>query len=310
MSGPAPEAPGRRLGRFSLQARIGKGGMCEVYRAVVREGPDAGRTLAIKRLSPEMAKNPQAIDRFLLEADVSSLLRHPNIIEVVEAGEAGGSYFIAMEYVDGRDLGAILERCRAKGILLPPDFSVYLVACLLDALDFAHDAVAPTGDPLGIVHCDVSPGNVFISRLGEIKLGDFGIARVRAVEQAAEVGVWGKPYYLPPEAFDDAPPTPAFDLWAAAVMLYELLTNRRPFTGSSIDEVAAAVRRAAPVPPAELRPGLAPELSEVVMNGLSRDPDRRYATAGWFKAALGPFWDDRIGNQMAIAAVVRGLFGT
>ncbi|MHB1845598.1 MAG: serine/threonine-protein kinase [Deltaproteobacteria bacterium] len=309
MSHPEAAAGGRPLGRFLLQARIGKGGMCEVYRALVREGPGAGGTVAIKRLAPEMAKNPQAIDRFLFEADVSTLLRHPNIIEVFEAGEAAGSYFIAMEYVDGRDLAAILERCRAKGILLPIDFAVYLVATLLDALEFAHEAVSPTGDPLGIVHCDVSPGNVFISRIGEIKLGDFGIARVRAVEAAPEAGVWGKPYYLPPEAFADVPPSPATDLWAAAVVLYELLTNRRPFLGSSVEEVAAAVRRAAPPPPVELRAGLGPELSETLMNALSVDPDRRYATAGWFKAALARFWDERIGNQMAIAAVVRGLFG-
>ena len=296
------------LGRFALEARIGRGGMCEVYRAKVLSGTWEGRTVAIKRLSAEMAKNAQAIDRFLVEADVSAMLHHPNIIEVLEAGEAAGSYFIAMEYIDGRDLAAILERCRAKGILLPVDFSVYLVSALLEALECAHEACSPSGDPMGLVHCDVTPGNIFVSRVGYIKLGDFGIARVRAVEPHAD-GIWGKPYYLPPEAFEGASPNPATDLWAAGVILYELLTNTRPFTGSSLEEVGASIRAASPPSPVSLRPELDPALSLVATNALSRDPDRRYATAGWFRAALASFWDERIGNQMAIAAVVRGLFG-
>jgi serine/threonine-protein kinase len=297
------------IGRYRLESRIGKGGMCEVYRATVLSGPWVGRTVAIKRLSADMAKNQQAIDRFLTEADVSVMLRHPNIIEVLEAAEVGESYFISMEFVDGRDLAAVLERCRAKKILLPVDFAVYVVSVLLGALEFAHEACSPRGDPLGIVHCDVTPGNIFISRLGEIKLGDFGVARVRSVEPHAD-GIWGNPYYLPPEAFEGASPAPSTDLWASAVILYELLTNRRPFSGSSLEEVSAAVQEASPTPPRELRPEISEDLSTVVMNSLSRDPDRRYATAGWFRAALARFWDERIGTQMAIASLVRALFGS
>jgi serine/threonine-protein kinase len=300
---------GSALGRYRLEARIGKGGMSEVYRATVLSGAGAGRTVAIKRLLDDMAKNPQAIDRFLTEADVSVLLRHPNIIEVIEAAEVGSSYFIAMEFVDGRDLAAVIERCRAKKILLPIDFAVYVVSVLLGALEFAHEACSPRGDPLGIVHCDVTPGNIFISRQGEIKLGDFGVARVRSVEPHAD-GIWGKPYYLPPEAFEGASPAPSTDLWASAVILYQLLTNRRPFSGSNIEEVSAAVREAMPTPPVAIRPEVGEELSSVVMNSLSRDPDRRYATAGWFRAALARFLDERIGTQMGIASLVRTLFGS
>ncbi len=308
---PAPSVatPDELLGRYRIEARIGRGGMCEVFRATALAGPWEGHPVAIKRLSGEMAKNAQAVERFLVEADVSTMLRHPNIIEVLEAGQVGDGYFIAMELVDGRDLAAIMERCRTKRILLPVDFAVYLVSTLLTALEIAHDARSPSGQPLGIVHCDVTPGNVFISRSGEIKLGDFGIARVRAVEPHTE-GLWGKPFWLPPEAFEGASPSPATDLWAAAVILYELLVNRRPFTGDSAEEVRAAVIECRPVPPLELRPDIGKELSDVVMNALSRDPDRRYASAEWFRAALARFWDERIGTQMAIASVVRGLFGS
>ncbi len=214
---------GNVAARYRLEARIGRGGMCEVYRATALAGPWEGRVVAIKRLLPDMAGNPQAIERFITEADISILLRHPHIVEVVEAGEMAEGYFIAMEHIEGRDLAAILERCRGKKIHLPVDFSVYVVSAILSALEYAHEALSPRGEPLGIVHCDVTPGNVFISRNGEIKLGDFGIARVRSVEPHTD-GVWGKPYYLPPEAFEGASPNPATDLWAVAVILYELLT--------------------------------------------------------------------------------------
>jgi serine/threonine-protein kinase len=303
------------FGRFDILERIGRGGMCEVYKARVRSGVHQGETVVIKRLSREMAENPEAVEMFVAEADVSRLLKHRNIIQVFEtgqeSGESGGGYYIAMEFIDGKDLGAILDRCRTREILLPVDFSVFLVSQLLEALEYAHNARGPSGRRLGIVHCDVSPGNVFISRLGEIKLGDFGIARVRAIEsQSGErEGVWGKPYYLAPEALVGESPTPATDLWAAAVILYELLTDRRPFQGNTLNELSAAIELAAPVSAAELRPGLPSGLAEILLTALDRDRLRRYGTAREFRSALRPFCDDRIGTPMAIASVVRGLFG-
>jgi serine/threonine protein kinase len=312
----APSADGQAFGRFDILERIGRGGMCEVYKARVRTGSHQGEIVVIKRLSREMAENHEAVDMFIAEADVSRLLKHPNIIEVFEtgqeSGESGGGYYIAMEFVDGKDLGVILDRCRTRQILLPVDFSVFLVSQLLEALEYAHNARGPSGRMLGIVHCDVSPGNVFISRLGEIKLGDFGIARVRALDSqgGSREGVWGKPYYLAPEALLGEAPTPATDLWAAAVILYELLTDKRPFHGHTLDELSAAIELAAPDGPADLRPGLPDGLSEVLLTALDRDRLRRYGTAREFRSALRLFCDDRIGTPMAIASVVRGLFGS
>jgi serine/threonine-protein kinase len=308
---------GFAFGRFDILERIGRGGMCDVFRARVRHGSREGEVVVIKRLSREMAENPEAVEMFVGEADVSRLLKHRNIIEVFETGQAGGEggggYYIAMEYIDGKDLGAIIDRCRVRDILLPVDFSVFLVSQLLDALEYAHNARGPSGRRLGIVHCDVSPGNVFISRLGEIKLGDFGIARVRAIESHGssdrQAGVWGKPYYLAPEALLGETPTPATDLWAAAVILYELLTDRRPFQGYTLEELSAAIELARPESPAELRPGLPSALAEVVLTALDQERLRRFGTAREFRSALRPFCDDRIGTPMAIASVVRGLFG-
>jgi serine/threonine protein kinase len=300
------------FGRFDILSRIGRGGMCEVFKARIRTGSRLGETVAVKRLLPEMSQNPEAVDMFLSEADVSRILRHPSIIEVIETGQVNDgqaeSYYIAMEFVDGRDLAQILDRCRVRNILLPVDFSVYLVSKLLEALDYAHNARSRSNQPLEIVHRDVSPGNIFVSRLGEVKLGDFGIARMRA-SSGEETGVWGKPYYLAPEALTGEPVTPSTDLWAAAVILYELLTDKRPFRGQTLEELSAQIQEAMPRSPRVLRPGLPDNLSQVTLTALKGNAADRYPTAGKFHEALAPFLDDRIGTPMAIASVVRGLFG-
>jgi serine/threonine protein kinase len=299
----------RIFGHYELQALIGRGGMAEVFRAVELDGEHAGRKVAIKRLLPELAREPRCLEMFVSEADLSRMLRHPNVVEVYEAGIVGEQYYIAMEYIDGRDLGQILRRCRERSILLPVDFAVFLGVTLLEALAYAHEATSPTGKPLHVVHCDISPSNLFISRVGEIKLGDFGIAKASATEGAEEGGrIWGKAYYLSPEALTGQI-DPATDLWAATATLYELLTNERPFTGSSPEQVLAAIRRTTPEPISKRRPEVTAGLDAAVMRGFARDPAARYPSAAAFRDALQPHFDDLIGNPMAIAAVVRGLFG-
>ncbi len=296
------------FGNYALEALVGRGGMAEVFRAKVVQGPRAGRVVALKRLLPALSRDPQYVDLFTAEADLSRMLKHPNIVEVLEIGVVGEQYYMAMEYVDGRDLAQIVRRCQERGITLPVDFAVYLGVTLLDALAYAHGASGPTGKPLNVVHCDVSPSNLFISRTGEIKLGDFGIARARAAGSDETEKVWGKAYYLSPETLegDIAPQT---DLWAAAVTLYELLANRRPFTGGDPEAVMAAIRKASPTPLRDVRPEISEALAAAVHRGLARKPSDRYPSATDFADALRPHYDERIGTPLAIAAVVRGLFG-
>ena len=297
------------FGHYEIEARVGKGGMAEVFRARELSGPRAGQRVAIKRLMPELAKDPQYVDLFTAEADLSRMLHHPNIVEVYEAGTIAGQRYIAMEYVDGRDLGQIVRRCVERKILLPVDFAVFLGVTLLDALAYAHAAVDPVGAPLGIVHCDISPSNLFISRLGEIKLGDFGIAKVMTLEQLAGAKIWGKTYYLSPEALEGKI-GPETDLWAASATLYELLTNLRPFAGDDHDAVAASIRKASPRPLGKARQGVTADLEQAVMRGLARRPQDRYPDAATFAGALRQHYNELIGTPLAIAAVVRGLFGT
>src|SRR2546430_997775 len=166
--------------------------MAEVYKARVVEGARKGQLVALKRLTPRLASDPEAVDLFCGEADVSSMLKHVNIVEVFETGVVGEVYYLAMEFVDGRDLALILSRCRERAIFLPIPFAVHIALCILDALSYAHQARGPSGMPLNIVHCDVSPSNLFISRLGEIKLGDFGIAKVRSMGGDSGETLWGK----------------------------------------------------------------------------------------------------------------------
>ncbi len=274
--------------------------MAEVYRAKVLSGPRAGWFVALKRLSPSLSANPADVDRFTSEAQLSQKLDHPHIIKVFETGAIESTYFIAMELVDGTDLGRLLRRCRAGGIQLPVDFAVYLAKVLLDALAYAHRE-------LKTIHCDVSPSNLFISRMGEIKLGDFGVARLWSGRRD-DGEVRGKAPYLSPEAMDGKV-TPAADLWASNVTLYELLTLERPFAADSGPKLLDAIRQGRYRSLRELRPEVTIALAGVVDRGFSSEASARFQTAEELAQALALHFDERVGNPLAIAAVVRGLFG-
>ena len=283
--------------------------MAEVFRARVAEGPGLGELVAVKRLLPSQVRDPAAVALFAREAALTQALVHPNIVKVLEVGAAGPEPFIVMELVDGRDLGVILKRCKHRGIPLPVDICIYLCKALLEALAHAHSAVDEEGSPLGIVHCDVSPSNVFVSRIGEVKLGDFGVARALSGASRGEAEVHGKPYYLSPEALRGVI-SPATDLWAAAVLLYEVLSLSRPFTGDHPEAVFSAVRSGLFRRLSEQRPEVPAALDDVLGRALTLDPAGRFQDAEDFAQALEALLDERVGTPLAVAAVVRGLFGT
>ncbi len=295
------------IGNYELLGLLGKGGMAEVYKARAIIGPRLGHEFAVKKLLPEQENDAEAVAMFAGEGDLARFLDHPNIVKVHEVGTSGESYFLVMDLVDGRDVGQIIKRCRTQGVQWPIDFAVYLTKVLLDALAYAHSAVGPTGKPLGIVHCDVSPSNFFVSRTGDLKLGDFGVARALIDGGAAEV--MGKPYYLSPEVFTGQITT-GVDLWACTVTLYELLTLRRPFLGKTPDEVFAAIKSQTYVPVRALRPEVPEVLEQVIARGFAASWADRYQSGAEFSAALDGLYDERIGTPLAISAVVRGLFGT
>lgn len=294
-----------KVGHYDVLSLLGRGGMAEVFKVRATEGPRAGQEFALKRLRPELQHDPEYVNLFAGEADLIRFLDHPNIVKVHEVGSDGDSYFLVMELIDGRDGAQIVRRCRDRKIPWPIDFAVYLTKVLLDALAYAHDAKGPTGKPLGIVHCDVSPSNLFISRTGDIKLGDFGVARGLIDAGAAEV--MGKPYYLSPETLGGVV-SPSTDLWAATVTLYELLTLQRPFTGKTPDEVFAAVKAGDRKSLKELRPEIPPGIAAIIDRGFAPDEADRFPDAAAFAKALSGLYDERVGTPLAISAVVRGLF--
>jgi serine/threonine protein kinase len=297
------------LAGYALEALVGRGGMAEVYRAVALRGPHAGRTVALKRLLPELARDPEHVALLADEAAVTRRLRHPAIVEVLETGVADGAPFLVMEYVDGRNLRDVLAQCAARQILLPVDFGCYVGHVVAGALAHAHEGLDEAGAPLGIVHCDVSPSNVFVSRLGAVKLGDFGVARAAGAGGRGP-GAFGKVQYLAPELIRGGPPTPQGDVFAFGAVLFELLTNARAFPGRDVNEVGQRILAGRLRAPSEVRPELPFELDALVLRCLAPDPRERFSSAAEVAREIAPRYDGAVGTDLAIAAVVRGLFGT
>ncbi|NVJ23315.1 MULTISPECIES: serine/threonine-protein kinase [Myxococcus] len=298
----------RDCGRFELLSRLGRGGMAEVFLARVKEGPRAGEHVALKRVRPERSHDDEAHEQLLHEAELARCLRHPHIVGFVEYGELADGGYLALELVEGPDLGRVLAQCRRRRIELPIDISVLIVRQVLEGLAHAHKATSTTGRPLGVVHCDVSPHNVLLSRTGEVKLADFGVARSRA-GIALDARRLGKQHYRSPELLAGEVSV-AVDLWATAVLLYELLSLESPFPSGPGEEVESAIRHGRVKPVRMQVPEVSDALALVLDRALAPHPSQRFGSAEQFARALAALSDDRVATPLAVAAVVRGLMGT
>ncbi len=285
----APGAPQvlEKFGKYDLLRKIGQGGMSEVFLARADDVPADSPPIVIKRLHQELERDRDAVDLFLTEADVTLMLSHPNVIKVYDSGEAAGRYYMAMEYVHGKDLEQLAERFRVKGKLMDPDCAVHVMAEVLRGLDYVHQAATPSGRKLGIVHRDVTPSNVYVSSNGNVKLGDFGVAKLIGVEGWTMAGsIKGKLGYLSPEQVGGQPPGPSIDLWAAAVILFELLSGERLFVGENELEVMLRIK-AAKAPKLRKVNKLAPKpLEKIMKRALHKKEKKRFPSAAEFLAAL------------------------
>jgi len=216
-----------KWGIYTLEQELGRGGMAVVYRASkVRDG-DFKRTVCLKRIRPELSDDPEFVRMFRQEASVAASLHHPNIVAVTDFDQVEGQLFLEMELVDGIDLAGLLDEVHALGAAVPLEFARYVASCLLAALAHAHGR-AVDGEPAPVIHRDLSPANVLVSTEGELKLADFGIAKVRGSSVVTEVGdVKGKFAYLSPEQARGEEVDPRSDLYSAGLVLYELLCGRR-----------------------------------------------------------------------------------
>jgi serine/threonine protein kinase len=271
-----------KFGRYYLVDRIATGGMAEVWRAVTHGVEGFRRTFVIKRILSEKAASPTFIRLFCDEARVSALLNHPNIVQVYDFGQVGGSYFLAMEYLLGKDLSSIMRVLRAAKAAVPPAIAAYVAREAAIGLHHAHTLRGATGKSLGIVHRDVTPSNVMLLFAGGVKVLDFGIAKVGQAAGArdGEGGVKGKFGYLSPEQARAAADLDGrADVFALGVTLWEMLAGRRLFAGKDEIETLRNVLGKGVPPPSSLRPDVPAALDAVVLRALERDRDKRYETA-------------------------------
>ncbi|MHB8894417.1 MAG: Stk1 family PASTA domain-containing Ser/Thr kinase [Candidatus Geothermincolia bacterium] len=251
--------------RYELEQLIGTGGMADVYRA--RDNL-LGRTVAVKILHPQFAKDPVFIERFRHEAQAAANLNQPNIVNVFDWGIENTTYYIVMEYVEGRDLKAII----VAGGPLMPERAVEIAMSICLALDAAHAR--------GIVHRDIKPQNIIVTNEGQIKVMDFGIARSAGGSAMTQTGtIMGTAQYISPEQAQGRTADPRSDLYSLGVVLYEMLTGRVPFDGENPVAIAYKHVREDPLAPSLINPDISPELEAVVMKALSKNPENRYQTA-------------------------------
>jgi serine/threonine-protein kinase len=283
-SGPIPlsEAPNdedefpQRLGRYTLLSRLGVGGMAEVLRAV-QDGP-AGfqKPVVIKRMLPHLAQDERFVEMFLREARIAAGLNHTNIVQIYELGQEGRHYFIAMEYVDGLSLHALARRAWRERRALPMELLLAAVADSAAGLHYAYTTAGPEGEPLGLVHRDVSPDNLIINREGVTKILDFGIAKGTKSRNVTNTGdIKGKIPYMSPEQLHGLEIDHRADLYALGITFYWLLTGERPFKGDSDLLVMQSIIADAPKPPSAINSTVPPAIESIVMSLLNKDRDKR-----------------------------------
>lgn len=275
------------FGPYVVYERLGIGGMASVHRARELGIEGFERIVALKRLLPHLAEDATFIRSFVREAKLASILHHVNVVQIFELGRVGTQYFISMEHIDGKDLRKILRQARRHAGPPPIGVVLGLLLQLCDALDYAHTMIGEDGQPLGLVHRDVSPSNILINRAGYLKVIDFGIAKAQTSQLKTQTGrVKGKLAYMAPEAVSGKELDARSDLFAAGVIAHELLTARPLFACKNEYQTLLRVQRGEIVPPSAHNRSCPPELDAIVLRALARDPNERYDSAASFRDDL------------------------
>jgi len=306
----APREPLDSLERYKLLARLGQGGMAEVYLAAWELAPFVHRPVVVKRLHPHFNEDPRLVQMFIDEARLLTQLEHPHIVKTLEAGVLDGRCCIVMEYLEGQPLQRVLRRANERGGIAA-HVAVSIAICMLDGLHYSHETKDAQGRPLEIVHRDVSPQNVFVSNDGQVKVLDFGIAKANGQEGRTATGVVkGKVGYIAPEQARAENVDRRADIWSAGVVLWEALTGARLFKAET-DAATLGLTLQGQIPSAgSRRVGIPEELEGVLMRALQRDPALRYQTAGAMRKDLEG-WLARAGfsrDSYAIAGMMKELF--
>ncbi len=268
------------FGKYYLLDRISVGGMAEVFKAKAFGVEGFERLIAVKRILPSIAEDEEFITMFIDEAKIAVQLTHANIAQIFDLGKVGDSYFIALEYVAGRDSRTIFDRLRKNGQTVPIPMAAYITMKVCEGLDYAHNKKDAAGRDLNLVHRDVSPQNVLISYDGEVKLIDFGIAKAAGKAGKTQAGILkGKFGYMSPEQVRGLPLDRRSDIFAVGIVLWELVTGERLFVGESDFSTLEKVRNVEIAPPSTYNKRIPEELEKIILKALSREVEDRYQSA-------------------------------
>lgn len=275
------------LGRYALHGEIAAGGMATVHLARLLGPVGFARTVAVKRLHPHLARDPDFVGMFLEEARLAARVRHPNVVSTLDVVSDDGELFLVMEYVAGESLSRLVRKTREAGKRVPIRHVIGIMAATLEGLHAAHEAKSERGIPLGIVHRDVSPQNIHVGTDGVTRVLDFGIAKAtNRVQDTRTDQIKGKIAYMSPEQLAKAPVDRRADVYSASVVLWEAVTGHRLFTADDVPALVYAIVNEDVLPPSSLVPDVPKGLDELILRGLEREPSKRWSTAREMAEAL------------------------
>lgn len=267
------------FGRYRLLSRVAIGGMAELFRATITGMEGFEKIVAIKRILPHLTDQEELVRAFIGEAKLAAHLNHPNIVQIYDFGSIEGGYFIAMEYLSGKDLSLILQKGKEKGLPLTLEHALYITSKICEGLDFAHHRKDKEGNPLSVIHRDISPPNILITYEGEVKIVDFGVAKAAGMNTKTRQGVIkGKVCYMSPEQASGSEIDQRSDLFSTGILLYEMATGCRMFTGDPLHTLLR-VREADFQPAEQVAPNLPQDLFRILHRSLAKDPALRYQSA-------------------------------
>ena len=266
--------------KYVLLDRIATGGMAEVYRGKLTGVKGFEKLLAIKKMLPQLTREKEMVDYFIDEAKLAALLQHENIIHIYDFGSLDGSYFIAMEYLFGKDLNSIINRSREKKLPIRIENVLLIASQICEGMEYAHNLEDLHGKPLNIIHRDITPHNIFITYDGKVKIIDFGIAKTTIQSTQTKIGlVKGKIAYMSPEQVEGQVLDHRSDIFTIGILIYEMVTNTRLYQGNTMQVIQKAIN-AKYEPLENFAPNLHPQLYEIIQRALIKDPAKRYQSCG------------------------------
>jgi serine/threonine protein kinase/cytochrome c-type biogenesis protein CcmH/NrfG len=275
-----------RFGKYLILDKIATGGMAELYQAKITSVEGFEKLVAIKKILPNLSQDKNLVNMFIDEAKLAAMLTHQNIAQIYDLGSKEGAYFIAMEYISGKDLRIIINKSKEKGLPLTLENALYITSRICSGLDYSHNLKDFQGNPLKLIHRDISPQNILVTYEGEIKIVDFGIAKAaKKTSDTREGLIKGKVAYMSPEQASSKPIDNRSDIFSTGILLWELVTGERMFAGTDL-KVLDRVRKADFQPAEAIVPDLPFEVVEILSKALARSPSRRYKSCAAMQADL------------------------